>query len=285
MMTSKKITFLGAGRLAQTLAFLVSKKSSYLLGDIYSPHSSKKTCEWIGGGTPISDLKYLSPADIYFITTPDDEIKKVCEALYEEKKLNPDNIVLHCSGVLSHEILASAKEAGCFTASIHPMKSFSAPATAVQSFPGTYCAYEGDEKAYEEIAHLFRELGAIVFPISSQEKPLYHAASVFASNYLVTLYQVANSLFKQCKIDSAIAKKLTETLMESTLKNLSHHETPKEALTGPLQRGDISTLETHLHALQPYGLQKLYALLGNHTLSLTNLSAEEKEIIMNLFLT
>lgn len=277
---AKTVAIIGAGRLGQTLARLVVSTSDYVLRGLYTHPASQQLGESLAGtNILIQSSEHIQAADIYLITTPDDHIVAACDKLSHSSCLQPGNIVLHCSGLHTAAILQSAKEQGCYIASIHPLRSFADPLQSWQAFPGTYCALEGDEACLLETRKLFERFGGIVFPVASDKKALYHAASVFASNYTVTLYAIAMQLLEDAQVPSAIASAMTQSLMQGTLNNLAHHSDPALALTGPIHRGDEQTLRSHLKYLQPETLKQLYAILGQHTLHLSQLSPEKKAAI------
>src|SRR5205085_2084532 len=79
-----------------------------------------------------------------------------------------------------------------------------------------------------------------IFLIEKKDKPLYHAASVFASNYLVTLSAMAKNCYSKAGLNDKLAEDFTLALMSQALEKVRRLQ-PKDALTGPLQRADIDT--------------------------------------------
>lgn len=283
-MAKLTLNFIGCGRLGKTLAALCHQSQVAEIGGLLSAsHSSAlQALQFIGAGQVCKAMSDLPPADLYFITTPDDLIQKTCEALVTSGRLKTGAIVLHCSGSLNSDSLASARAKGCHLASLHPLKSFASPEESLRSFKGSYCALEGDQQILGELSRLMETLGAKPFIISKEAKALYHTASVLANNYLVTLHYQARECYKQAGIDDAIAEQLVSKLMKDAFNNLASlsHQT---ALTGPLQRGDASTIESHLKALSAHPtLKDLYSALGKATLDLTEHSEDKKSSLRNL---
>ncbi len=271
-----RIHIIGAGRVGKTLAKLFNINQIAAIGGIVntSLENALEAVRFIGKGTAYETVETLPGADIYFITTYDDAIQTTCEQLAKNTALK-NAIVVHCSGLLSSEVLSSVKPLGCVTASIHPIKSFARPAESVNSFAGTYCAIEGDQQAVTALTPLFEAIGGKIFQVKKENKSLYHAACVMANNYLVTLHHQALQCFQTSAIEGTIAKELVSTLMMNSLTNLkklNHHE----ALTGPLQRGDTQTIKLHLDSLAHLPLiRESYLQLGLATLPLTR-HTEEK---------
>ena len=83
------------------------------------------------------------------------------------------------------------------------------------------------------------------FPLADDAKPVYHAASAFASNYLVTLTQVAVGLLERAGLDRELALRALRPLQERTV------EVAGRPPTGPIARGDAATVAAHLEAIGP----------------------------------
>ena len=279
-----QINIIGCGRLGSTIGFLLSRSGNVNIKGVCNSSlaSAKKAVKFVGQGVAYAQLTELPSADIYFITTPDNLIETTCNKLFLTQKIKKTAIVIHCSGSLSSDILHAAKQHGCKTASIHPIKSFANPKQSIKSFFGTFCAYEGDPKAGKIISELFQKIGARVFKIDKTNKVIYHAASVFAVNYLMALYSIAENCYVEAEIPLDTAKAIILNLMTGALENLKKLS-PLQALTGPLQRGDIEVIAKHIEALshQPEYLE-IYRILGKATLSLTSHDAAKRTALLNL---
>lgn len=122
-------------------------------------------------------------------------------------------------------------------ASVHPVKSFSDPADAAGSFDGTYCAFEGDDKALAILGPAFRAIGGEIFRIDPAYKTIYHAASVIVCNYLVALLEVGLRAYAKSGMPNNLALKTMEPMVRETVDNVFKAGTAR-ALTGPIARGD-----------------------------------------------
>ncbi|CDZ76190.1 hypothetical protein BN59_00456 [Legionella massiliensis] len=273
-----KFNIIGGGRLGKTIAQTLHGLDGVNLAAICSEKylNAEMAIAQIGSGIAVADLNKLPFADLTFITTPDDRIAQLAQYLAQEKIIAPQTIVAHCSGVLPSTILTPLKELGCQIASIHPLKAFRWGNPDKAAFRGCDCVIEGDEGAVEKITSLFKRLEARVIPIKAESKTLYHAAAVIASNYLLTLAAAAIELFDNAGIPEDIAKQMVVNLMTSSLGNIQQTANLPEALTGPLQRGDLNTLKMHLNALPRGEIKDLYCSAGLATLPLTTLSNEQK---------
>jgi predicted short-subunit dehydrogenase-like oxidoreductase (DUF2520 family) len=275
------VNIIGAGHLGKTLGYLLVKHQLVTMGAICnrSKISTINAAKFIGQGKYCPTIDKLPPADITFITTPDELISVTCEELSKNKFLQHDSVILHCSGSLNSDALIAIKEKGCYVASIHPMSSFASPELSIVQYKGTYCAVEGDKEALSRVLPLFNSIGSITYEIDKSKKPLYHAAGVFASNYLITLAQQAFSCMREAGVENEMALRVITNIMQGTVSNLEKTLSLEQSLTGPIQRGDISTLMKHIDFLTDIEQKHLYSALGKATLHLTGHNKEKKEQI------
>lgn len=278
-----KINIIGAGRLGKNLALALIEDSEMHSFSIYNRtlESSQKAISEIGAGTPIVNKTDLAAADLTFITAPDDAIRSISEEL--ATILLPGHFVVHCSGALSSQILDSIKKRGCLTASIHPLKAFSHLYSKGDAFVGCTCVIEGDEPVQNRLISLFKRLGAEVLSINASKKSTYHAGAVFASNYVVTLAKCALQLFTESGLSEQNAKLITQQLMQGSLKNLKYVDEISQALTGPIVRGDVATIQNHLQAIVDPEVNTFYRAAGRATLPMTELSDELSVQLKALF--
>src|SRR5204863_9403733 len=119
--------------------------------------------------------------------------------------------------------------------------------SAVARIPGASFAVTARDAATRDIGtRLVRDVGGRPFALDEDDKALYHAAAVFASNFVVVLASLAAGVFDRIGIDDALARLLP--LSHAALENV-HALGPGRALTGPAVRGDDGTIRANLAAL------------------------------------
>ena len=192
----------------------------------------------------------LGGCRLLLIATPDAAIAEVCNAL--APRLEPSAGVVHFSGGTSVAALASAPGP---RASVHPLQTIW-PDRGPDQLEGAHAAVTGD---WELGAGLARALGMTPFPLADEAKPAYHAASVFASNYVVTLTHAAVSLLERTGLEREAALAALRPLQHRTI------DVAGSPPTGPIARGDAATVAAHLRAVGPE-LEPLYRALGRATL-------------------
>ena len=275
------INCIGCGRLGKTLLRLIADSKIGLIYGIVNRtiESANKAVAFINQGTAYENLRDLPLADVYLIGANDSSIAMICQKLVKEDRLKPSSIVMHCSGFLSSDILVSAKKVGCLIASVHPVKSFANPEIDITTFKKTFCGFEGDDEAFAVIDKIFNTIGGVMFNLKKENKKRYHAAMVMANNYLTTLHYHATQNLIESGVESAVSKQLVSMMMNDSLHNLENLD-HKNALTGPIQRGDKETIQGHVDALKSDKISAdIYSFLGKGTLSLTDHKKEIKEEI------
>lgn len=207
--------------------------------------------------------------DMVFITTPDDRIEPVCEKIASREGFDPDTVILHCSGSLPSTILSSAKKCQALIGSMHPLQSFSTAEYQTSPFQGIIIAVEGEKGAIEMAEATAQALGGKCLQIDTGAKTLYHASAVVASNFLVTLMDLAFQLIERAGISREDAFTVLQPLVSGTLANIEKVGIP-DALTGPIVRGDVETVKSHVREIgeKTAPLLDLYRILGRHTVGI-----------------
>jgi predicted short-subunit dehydrogenase-like oxidoreductase (DUF2520 family) len=172
--------------------------------------------------------------------------------------------VLHTSGALDSAVLAPLRARGCAVGSLHPLLAVSDAVAGAERMRGAWFAVEGDAGARAAAERLVDALGGRVLAIEPGGKPLYHAAAVFASNYLVALMATAERLAVQAGAPPESARAALGALARTALDGVAERG-PAQALTGPISRGDAGTVRTHLTRLSPSDAA-LYSVLARATL-------------------
>lgn len=235
------LNLVGAGHVGRTLGRLFHH-SGVTIGDVLtrSPASARDAVGFIGGGHAIADIAAMRPAGAYLLAVSDDQIAAACAALAASHALR-GALVFHCSGAKSSRELEAARAAGALVASAHPIRSFADPASVAESFAGTFCGIEGDADALALLEPALLAIGARPVAIDAQAKTVYHAASVFASNYLVTVLDAALRAYQAAGIPEDVARELAKPLASESMANVFRMG-PVQALSGPIARGDFATV-------------------------------------------
>jgi predicted short-subunit dehydrogenase-like oxidoreductase (DUF2520 family) len=264
---SKKMGIIGAGVVGTAIGVALNAKGYEITGvyDIKS-ESTRQLVEMIGCTAYLDPENVARSADILFITSSDTAIQEVVDSLADRQAFHRGQVVVHMSGSQSSEILDRAKEFGAYVLSVHPLQSFANLQGAIENFPGSVFSIEGDKVAYNVAVCIVESLGGEYFFIDREAKPLYHAGACVVSNYLVTVLDLGMKLLESTGIPASMATRALLPLIRGTINNVENIGIP-HALTGPIARGDVSTVLNHLNCMEDMApeLVRLYTMLGFYT--------------------
>ena len=219
----------------------------------------------------------IAESDVVIISVRDERVPEVAQRLAQENRLRPDQILLHTSGANpARTILAPALPHVRAVGTLHPLVSFADPRVAIEALNEVAFGIEGDEPARALAKRIVRALGARAVFLEAENLALYHAGAVMASNYVVALADMAQTLLVQrgraarsgaAGADPAVDQRRAEPGASSGLPG---------ALTGPVERGDVSSVERHLKTLEARApeLLALYRLVGRDVLRLAKEKAK-----------
>ena len=258
-----------AGRIGQALGRLLRERGKGVVAVASrGAERAAAAAAFVGGGVQAVQYRELPRhAARILIAVPDDAIGAVARALAEAGMRG--GVVLHTCGARGSEALAVLAEAGVSCGSLHPLQTVATPEDGVHALPGAAYAVDGEGEAAAWAAQLVKLLGGQLPRIPTACRPLYHAAAVMASNYVVALTGAAVMLMKEAGVEEAAALRALAPLARTSLENALRHG-PAAALTGPVQRGDTGTVRMHLAALAkaPLAVANLYRAVGLETLEI-----------------
>jgi predicted short-subunit dehydrogenase-like oxidoreductase (DUF2520 family) len=280
--------FIGAGTTGTALAVRLSQKECPVVAISSRTLSSAQK---LAGLVPNCHVCHTAQelaeaAELVFITTPDDVIAQLCS----EVQWREGQSVVHCSGAHSVDILESARKLGAAVGSFHPLQTFADVDQAIENLPGSTFALEAEEPLLSTLKELTLLLNGNWVELKPGDKVLYHAAAVFACNYLVTLVKLALDLWLDFEVSTKEATRALLPLLKGTINNIGSIGLP-DCLTGPVARGDSGTIERHLSALEVRSpsLLATYKELGLQTIPIAlakgkvnEQKAEEMKALLSL---
>ncbi|TWI62938.1 putative short-subunit dehydrogenase-like oxidoreductase (DUF2520 family) [Pseudoduganella lurida] len=264
------LAIVGAGHVARALGRLFHASGTCEVRGVLarSAASAQAGVDFIGAGLACATYDELPVAQLYLLAVTDDQIVPACAALAASRPL-AGAVVVHCSGALASGALEAARQAGAHVASAHPIRSFADPAAVAASFAGTFCGIEGDAGALAVVVPALEAIGARPVAIDPAAKTVYHAAAVFASNYLVTVLDAALRAYVAAGIPEDVARELARPLAQESLDNVFRLGAAP-ALSGPVARGDFVTVHRQQEAVAGWDADTgaLYAALVPPTAAL-----------------
>lgn len=262
----------GAGRVGTSLAVLLRRAGHRIVGVSGRSETRDRVAHYLPGVPVVDPSDAARGAEVVLIATPDDAIGPVCEQLASAGAVAAGRAVAHVSGATGLEALASAAAAGATILSVHPLQTCPDVDAAIARIPGSGIAVTAvSDEGFVLGERLARDVGGRPFRLEDDLKPLYHAAAVFASNYLVTITALAEELERASGVPDPLGA--LEPLQRATLDNVTALG-PGPALTGPAVRGDSGTVERNLEALAKHAPEAVapYVVLAELALELADRS-------------
>lgn len=246
------IGIIGSGKLGVSLGRYF-KNGGFSISGIYGIDlkGARKGSEMIGTRNFSSVKKLLTSSKMVMVAVPDDQISRVWEEI-KGKEIS-GKVVFHTSGTLSSTIFKGAERYGARVASLHPMMTFSDRNTEIQRMKSMTIALEGECRELEEI---IKVLGNNCFKVDAQSKVRYHLGGVYACNLILPMVSRGIANLMMCGLKEEEAKTILMPLIEKTVDNI-RLKGVRGAVSGPLERGDIGTIEKHLEC-QDIRERKLY---------------------------
>ncbi|MDU2123644.1 MAG: DUF2520 domain-containing protein [Clostridium celatum] len=269
-----KFGFIGAGKVGFSLGKYL-KENNIDISGYYSKlqHSSKEAAIFTNTRQYNNLEDLIKNSDTIFITTPDNQIADV----WNEIKMLPikEKLICHCSGSISSEVFSNINNHGAYGYSIHPMFAISDKYNSYKNLSQAFITIEGHEKHIEYLKSLFLYLGNDVAIINKENKVLYHAASVTVSNLVLGLINNGVKYLEVCGFTKEVAIKALYPLTEYNLINIKEKGVVN-SLTGPIERGDLSTVTNHLNVI-PEEDKELYRLLSKNILKIAKVKNLDRD--------
>ncbi len=261
------IAIIGLGRVGSVLGRALHSAGYPIVAVASRNHAKADAAALRFAAQPASPMQAAARAELVLLTVSDDVLPMLIHDLAAAGAWRPGQFVVHASGASPAGVLQPAADYGAFIGSFHPIAAFASPDALLPA--GITFGVEAPQPLHQLLVDMAHALGGHALPITAEQKTLYHAAAVIASNYTVTLAAQAVQLFDQLGAAPSDALRALLPLMRTTLDNLEQLGVP-DALTGPLVRGDAGTVARHLEALDHHAphVAAFYRCLGQATLPL-----------------
>ena len=246
----------GLGKVGKNIAFNLLKRSEKVIA-----HTNKKlsvqVLEKLSGIELEPEKTVFEKASYIFLAVKDSQIEEVVKR--NLSFISNDKLLITFSGSIDVKRIRESFNVNMIRA--HPVRSFTE--NDYRDLAGTYFVVEGEHfgKEMRKVLSIMDCKAVFVENLS----PLYHVSMVFASNFLITLFNEATLLLKEIGIENK--SEIVYTLMEQTLQNIREFG-GVESLTGPIERNDINVVKRHINSINERNLRNLYILLSLETLKI-----------------
>lgn len=270
--TIGKVGIFGTGKVALSLGYYLGDKGFELGYYGRSLDVAQRCIEEIGALTFVSPENLLKWCDVIGFVVSDRAISEVSSAV-SKLAISEEKYAFHMSGALAaDEIKGNFLE----KFSLHPLRAFAKVEPDLSDTTFALEIYKGH--CSPEIDRFANEFGRVI-KVTSEHKTLYHASAVIASNLIVPVIHAANAVLKQIDIED---EDLLWPLIDSAITNMKKLGV-RNALTGPIARGDGNTIERHLAEFSHLqDISELYCVLSRYALQLSDISEQKKQEIAQL---
>lgn len=229
-----RLTIAGPGRAGGSIALAAARAGHEIAGVLSrSPDNAY--------GPDVGWDDRLPECDLLLIAVRDEAIEEVAARLAPNAGSVP--VAAHMSGFTPVTALGDLSRTGVATGGFHPLQTLPDPERGAATLAGAFVGIGGDAKAMEALSELAESLGMSPFPLSDESRPAYHAGAAAAANFVITALATAGDLMIGARIDPVV----TRPLVDQAVANL-YEIVAESPLTGPIARGDISTVIGQLEA-------------------------------------
>ncbi len=185
--------------------------------------------------------------DLILICVRDGQIPLVVREL-TGSRLASGAVVAHVSGLLGPSALAPLERHCRAVGQLHPFVSIRSIGHA-RDFVGVYFLGDGNKLALATLRRFVRLIGGQFVNGERIDRARYHLAAALLANGSAALLHVALQQLTQAGVRAGTGRKMLLELGHSVLHNAGRLGL-EVALTGPVRRGDVGTIQQHLALLQ-----------------------------------
>lgn len=266
---SMKVGFIGAGRAGCSLGkyfALKAKQEDVTVTGYYS--MMEEDAQWAATFTKSFAFKRLddviAASDTIILSTPDGAIKNVWDVM-NKNDVN-GKILCHLSGSLSSDVFSGIEAYGGYALSVHPMFAFSNKESVYEQLNEVSFTLEGHSYGVNVWKTLLQKLGNHVVVIDKENKAMYHGAASLLSNHVIAVLQTGYDMLCECGFTAEEARSVSSALVRNNVEQVIA-EGGVKALTGPIERGDLATVQSHLKVLDDEQ-KMLYKVCGSKLVKL-----------------
>ncbi|MDT4960503.1 MAG: hypothetical protein QOF87_150 [Pseudonocardiales bacterium] len=241
-----RVGVVGVGRVGTALGAALARAGHPVVAASGVSAESRRRAERFLPGVPIMPPdEVVAEADFVLLAVPDDALRSLVAGLAATGAWQEGQLVAHTSGAQGISVLDPAAARGVLPLALHPVMTFTGRAEDVERIAGATFGVTAPEELRPVAESLVVEMGGEPVWVPELARPLYHAALTIGSNHLVTLVNDALGVLDIAGVEQPA--RLLAPLLSAALDNVLR--LGDAALTGPVSRGDVATLATHLDTI------------------------------------
>lgn len=254
-----RVVIVGFGRVGGALA-LGLKEAGWNVAVL--PRSADSVRRAASQRVFLADHDDLRAAHLCILAVPDSAVVPAMELVEED--LGPTTALVHCSGALPLAVFAGARSKRPF-GSFHPLAAISDPKDPLAGHAVALAST--DRELHASLERMALALGMSSLEVPETGRSAYHAGAVLSAGLLVALLDGAVAALEEAGLDREVALQALLPLSSSALRGVQSRGLER-GLTGPVVRGDVGVVQSHLESLPPE-LGSLYRLLSRRALRST----------------
>ena len=242
----------GAGRVGSVIAARLRHQGLDVVVSARSAASRLRVETTVPGVEVLAPVDVARRADVLVLSVPDDELVRVTEELVAVGAITAGQVVVHTSGRHGLAALEAATRVGARAVALHPAMTFTGAPGELAAENGLGCVFGLTAAGAERpvASWLVAELGGTGLWIDEEQRVTYHAALAHGANHLVTLVAQAQDLLRSVASSSDVPVDPSDVLRPLLTAALDNALALGDAaLTGPIVRGDVTTVRAHVDAL------------------------------------
>ncbi|MCW2657034.1 MAG: putative oxidoreductase, contains short-chain dehydrogenase and domain [Jatrophihabitans sp.] len=241
-----RVGVVGVGRVGSALGAALARAGHEVVAASGVSTESLRRAERMLPGVPImAPDDTVAAADFVLLAVPDDVLRPLVSGLADTDTWRPGQLVAHTSGAQGIGVLDPAAARGVLALALHPVMTFTGRAEDLDRLEGAAFGVTALDELRPVAESLVVEMGGEPVWVPERARPLYHASLTIASNHLVTLVNDSLALLDGAGV--AEPARLVAPLLSASLDNVLR--LGDAALTGPVSRGDVATVSTHVRTL------------------------------------
>jgi len=275
----ERLVFVGPGRVGLALGYALSQADAVGSLVYFGRHEEPPPHPVFIQG--LAEYRYglerpVEGTTAVFLTVPDRALGEMAMAVAARGEAPPGCAAFHCSGAQSGDSLEPLHLRGYPVGTIHPLQAIANSVVGAERLVGSSFALSGEPEALIVARRIVSALGGRGIQVPTTQRPLYHAAAVMASNYVVALMGEAVRILENMGIPEEDAVHALTSLAHGAVDDVQELGVAG-ALTGPIRRGDAETVGLHLRTLKERD-REIYSLLGLRTLDWARADLEAEVI-------
>ncbi len=241
-----RVGVIGAGRVGAVLGAALARAGHEIVAISAVSRDSLRRAERLLPGVAIKPPpEVVEIADFVLLAVPDDTLRGLVSGLASTDAWRSGQLVAHTSGATGISVLDPAAARGVLPLALHPVMTFAGRPEDLNRLSGATFGVTAPDELRPVAEALVVEIGAEPVWVPELARPLYHAALTVGANHLVTVVNDALDLLRRAGVE--YPARLLAPLSSAALDNALR--LGDAALTGPVSRGDVATVRTHLATL------------------------------------